>query len=346
MRCGGPRTRAKLDRHSPCVRERRGRMTEKSSSWEALIEGNSPAMRELRKAIAEAARAPNDPVLIVGASGSGKERVAQAIHLSSRPVRSPYVPHVGVNHTPELFDSSLFGHLRGAFTGANAAMKGACDAAGHGVLFLDEVGDIPLGLQPKLLRVIESRKYRPIGGTKDRILNARVVAATHVDLEEAVERGTFRKDLYYRLAHFAIRVPALDERREDIPGLVRTFARDRGDEEAFDAGALDALAARSYPGQVRELMATVHRLMAQHTDRPIRANKVPRDTRRTPREGHSRISLALRETQPSWAEYVRAGDAYVLEVLAQTGGNVAAAARHLGESREWLRKKAKRLRKP
>lgn len=317
-------------------------MTEGSSSWETLIEGNSHAMRELREAIAVAARAPDDPVLIVGATGSGKERAALAVHLSSRPAGSPYVPHVGVNHTAELFDSSLFGHARGAFTGANTAMKGACELARDGVLFLDEVGDIPLALQPKLLRVVESRKYRPIGGTKDRELNARIVAATHVDLEEAVERGTFRTDLYYRLAHFVIRVPPLDERREDIPGLVRAFARDRGDEGAFEADALDALAARAYPGQVRELMATVHRLMAAHLDRPIRAHAVLRATSLPPRDAHSHISLVLRKTRASWAEYERAGDAYIEEVLAQADGNVSASARHLGQSREWLRKKIER----
>ena len=315
-------------------------MTEGTSSWESLIEGNSPAMRDLREQIAACARAPDDPVLILGPTGCGKERTAKAIHRASRPEGSPFEPHTCLG-PDQLAESALFGHERGAFTGAHAARKGARDIAGAGSLFLDEIGETTLAVQAKLLRFLEERTFRSVGGSTDRILRARILAATNVDLQGAMARGAFRTDLYYRLAHIVVQVPALHERREDIPELVRGFARERREEDAFDASALDALASLSWPGQVRQLRAETNSLMAKLKERPIRARHIERlrrITRLPPPNKETIILDVFREVQPTWHEVQLALDAYIAELLHASGGNVTGTARLLGRSREWLRK--------
>ena len=178
------------------------------------------------------------------------------------------------NQNPEVADSQLFGHERGSFTGAYVARKGACEVAGDGSLLLDEIGDASPVLQAKMLRFIEERVFRPIGATKDLPMKARVLAATHVDLVAAMERGTFREDLYHRLACFVVRVPSLRDRREDIPALVRGFARERGNEDAFEQRAIDLLEVMPWPGHVRQLQANVRRMMATIPDRVITADDV------------------------------------------------------------------------
>jgi DNA-binding NtrC family response regulator len=199
-------------------------------------------------------------VLLLGASGTGKELVARAVHeLSPRAGRALVV--VDCASLPEtLFESELFGHERGAFTGAHAARPGLVEAASGGTLFLDEVGDIPLSMQVKLLRLLESGTYRRVGSTELRRADVRVVSATHRDLDAMVADGRFREDLYYRLSTFPVRLPALRERREDIPLLAKSLLERVAPRRLkLAADALARLAAHDWPGNVRELRNVLER---------------------------------------------------------------------------------------
>jgi DNA-binding NtrC family response regulator len=188
----------------------------------ARLKGNAPPIRKLVERLKRLARLP-DPLLIRGESGVGKELVARAIHEQSPQAEAPFVAVNCAAIKPELFESALFGHSAGAFTGAMRERAGLIEAAREGTLFLDEVGELSPELQAKLLRLIEQREYRRVGEETLRALEARVLAATHVDLEEAIEAGRFRKDLYFRLSAFELHVPALRERREDIELLAYHF---------------------------------------------------------------------------------------------------------------------------
>jgi DNA-binding NtrC family response regulator len=225
-----------------------------------VIVGESPLIRHVREQVLRFAAYPL-PVLIQGPTGSGKERVAEAIHKASG--RSGKHVAINVCAIPEqLFETALFGQVRGAFTGAVVDTKGHFGEANGGTIFLDEIADLSKPVQAKLLRVLESGDYRPVGAERDRSSDFRVVAATHEDLPERVAHGLFRDDLYFRLSGVTIFVPSLDERREDIPAIVRYFASNskkipRG--TVFTEGALAWLQDRSWPGNVRELRFTVER---------------------------------------------------------------------------------------
>ena len=179
------------------------------------IKGNSPSVHVMMDTIRLLAPLKVS-TLIYGESGVGKELVARAIHNESPHKNSPFVAINCVAIQPDLFESELFGHERGAFTGAHIKKQGLCAQAKDGTLFLDEIGDLPLRLQPKLLRLIEQRTFRPVGSVKERSFRARIICATHVDLERAVEEGRFRKDLYFRISAQEVYVPPLRERKEDI----------------------------------------------------------------------------------------------------------------------------------
>lgn len=311
--------------------------------WRKLIDGCSTAAAQLREQVEACARAPDEPVLVLGPTGSGKERVMLAIHKASRPANSPCEPFVCANQTAELFESALFGHERGAFTGAVEARTGACDHAESGSLFLDEIGDAPVQLQPKLLRVLESRRYRPVGGRHDRELRARVVAATHVDLNTAASDGRFRSDLFYRLAQMVVRVPGLDERRDDIPDIVSSIMR-APSETVFERKAIDYLVEREWPGHVRQLRAFVKRSLATIQHRPIGVVELLRlEQKPGPRKTVvAQVTAALIEQHATWEQLVEVEQRYLQMVLAQEGGNLSAAARCLGVSREKLRSRLKR----
>jgi DNA-binding NtrC family response regulator len=211
-------------------------------------------------------------VIITGESGVGKEVVARAIHdLSSRAGR-PYVTFNCAATPRELFEGQLFGHRKGAFTGATSDQPGTIRAADGGTLFLDEIGELPLDMQPKLLRFLENGEVSPLGERRPVTVDVRVVAATHRDLEALVRQGRFREDLYFRLQVIPLRVPPLRERREDIPALARHFLRELGPKGRAPVLAPDALAvltAHDWPGNVRELRNVIERTLAFAPDAAV-----------------------------------------------------------------------------
>src|SRR5689334_12904269 len=227
--------------------------------------GESEAMRELREQVMLAAPT-NGRVLIYGENGTGKELVARTIHTNSRRRNGPFV-EVNCAAIPEdLIESELFGHVRGAFTGAVADRRGKFEAADGGTIFLDEIGDMSLKTQAKVLRVLQEQTMEPVGGTNSVRVDARVLAATNKDLQSEIRGGRFREDLYFRLNVIPIFVPALRDRQEDIPLLAEhfmaAFAREYGRRmKTFDPGALAVLQQYSWPGNVRELRNVIERLM-------------------------------------------------------------------------------------
>lgn len=219
--------------------------------------GSTPAMQEIFKTIGQVSTSQVS-VLITGESGTGKELIAKAVHYNSPRKEAPFVP-INCNAIPEgLIESELFGHEKGAFTGASQTTRGKFEVCGAGTLFLDEIGDLPLSIQAKLLRVLQEKEFYRVGGNKRLTFQARVLAATHRDLESMVKEGTFREDLYYRLAVVRIHVPPLRERREDIPRLAEYLIAKINKEldssiRLMDPDALDKLQSFRYPGNVREL---------------------------------------------------------------------------------------------
>jgi len=241
-------------------------------------EGDSESVRRLRRLIAQVA--PFDTtVLILGESGTGKEVAARAIHAASARSKGPFVA-LNCGAVPaELLESELFGHEKGAFTGALAARKGRFEMAEGGTLLLDEIGDMPLPMQVKLLRVLQERSFERVGGTQTLKCNVRVVAATHRNLEDQIARGGFREDLYYRLNVFPIEMPALRERIDDLPALVQAIglrlADDGRGEVRFGTDAMAALAAYPWPGNIRELHNLIERLAVLHPNATVSAADLP-----------------------------------------------------------------------
>jgi len=219
--------------------------------------GRSPAFNESVGLVQRVA--PSDiPVLLIGESGTGKELMARAIHDASHRASRPFVPVACSGFSASLFESELFGHERGAFTGAHARHQGLVELARKGTLFLDEVGDMPLSLQAKMLRLLESLTFRRVGGNQDILADFRLVCATNCDLARMVEEGGFRRDLYYRINGFPIRVPTLRERIEDVPLLARSFLAAAGSQKTLHPDTVALLQAHSFPGNVRELRNLVH----------------------------------------------------------------------------------------
>jgi DNA-binding NtrC family response regulator len=233
------------------------------SKIDAEIVGESAPMQRMRAEIARLAAVPM-PVLIIGETGTGKELVARALHDQSGR-RGAFIA-VNCGSLPkDLIESEMFGHERGAFTGADSKRIGFFQAADHGTLFLDEIGELPEALQTRLLRVLESGVVRPVGATKETTVNVRVVAATHVDLERAAQMGTFRADLYFRLAAARVDTPSLRTRRSDIPLLVERVMQDEaaiGHRCRLSADAMAELMEHSWPGNVRELKNVLRRAAA------------------------------------------------------------------------------------
>ncbi len=246
--------------------------------------GKSSCSRELTELIRHVGPFTTN-VLILGESGTGKERVALGVHANSPRADGPFVP-VNCGAIPaELLESELFGHEKGAFTGAISARRGRFELAEGGTLFLDEIGDMSLDMQVKLLRVLQERRYERVGGTQTLSSDVRIVAATHHDLAAAVGEGRFRADLYYRLNVFPIHVPALRDRREDIPHLLRELARDnvRRGAPSIDFSPECALQLQrcTWPGNIRELANLVERLSILVQDRPVETDDLPTDYRRS-----------------------------------------------------------------
>jgi len=242
------------------------------------IVGHAPEMEKLYRMIAKAALS-NHPVLILGESGTGKEMVARSIHFSGPFRDKPFIPVDCGSLVPTLIESELFGYVKGAFTGAVQAKEGLLAMAEGGTVFLDEIGELPVDLQAKLLRAIQEKEIRQVGSTKRTTINVRILAATNRDLEAAVAQGTFRRDLYFRLNVLNLRMPSLRERRQDIPVLAAYFlermARDFGQERTLSDDAMKALLAYDWPGNVRELENCLQRAFAMNSGFEIQVLDLP-----------------------------------------------------------------------
>jgi DNA-binding NtrC family response regulator len=299
------------------------------------IVGRSKAMQEIFRLV-ELVASSSSNVLITGESGTGKELIARAVHYRSRCANGPFVP-VNCSAIPEgLLESELFGHTRGAFTGAYTSRKGLFLEATDGTLFLDEVGDMSLGLQAKLLRVLQDRMVRPVGSNKAYPTSARVIAATHRDLKAMVREGLFREDLYYRLSVIPIRIPSLSERPEDVPLLVDHFLRKCASTmgkplKRITPRAMALLQRRSWEGNVRELENIVERLVVLTQSDTIDVDDLPFAFMA---EGEVLFKNVSDPEELPPLEVVERR--YVEQVLEATSGNKERAAKVLGISRRTL----------
>jgi DNA-binding NtrC family response regulator len=298
--------------------------------------GRSVAMRELY-AMLEKAAASQASVLLHGETGTGKELAAEAIHEASDRAGGPFVV-IDCGAIPAaLFESELFGHIRGAFTGANHDRQGLLVEAHGGTVFLDEIGELAPELQPKLLRALERRQVRPVGASRPIDIDVRVISATHRDLAAEVDRGTFREDLYYRLAVVRLTLPALRNRLDDLPLLVRLFVERLAPDRRGDVPQLAAqLAHRSFPGNVRELRNAVEELLVLG----MRASQIPPHGARPSTPEHV-YALPYKEAVERMVELFQRD--YVTRLLERTQGNVSRAAREAGMSRRYLQTVISRL---
>jgi transcriptional regulator with GAF, ATPase, and Fis domain len=306
------------------------------------------ASLEMRRLYAVIERiAPTDTTLLIeGETGTGKDVVARSLHAASRRAKGPFVP-IDCGSIPEnLFESELFGHVRGAFSGAIGDRKGVFEEADGGTLFLDEIGEMPIALQPKLLRAIETRTIRRVGSNTARPIDVRLCAATNRQLARCVNEGTFREDLYYRLAVVEVTLPPLRTRPDDIPALAQHFHRrlapGSGD---LPADFLARLAARSWPGNVRELRNFIERSVSLGyvTAPPAPPSAGAGAGRAAPTDvaGLVPLHLPLKDARQAWTESFE--EIYLRSMLAKTGGNVTRAAELAGVSRRFLQRLAARL---
>ena len=308
------------------------------------IAGRSPAIAKALALAHRVADSPRTTVLLLGETGAGKELFARGIHYAGASSEQPFVP-VNCAAIPEtLLESELFGHERGAFTDARKRKAGLFELAGEGTLFLDEIHQMPMTLQPKLLRVIESRRVRLLGGTEELEIRCRLVAAANPLLEQAVAAGTFREDLFYRLNVFTIHLPPLRERQEDIALIARQClaesVSDSGRVKVLSPDALTALYTHRWPGNVRELRNVIERAAILSGDeRTIRPEHLLIQ-RRTASEADFGGEIRIPRAGKSLAAVEREAIQIALRL---TGGNRSAAARMLGISRPRL---ARKLRDP
>jgi transcriptional regulator with GAF, ATPase, and Fis domain len=314
-----------------------------SAQVRGTLIGQSRSWRAMLRQIVEVARFTATSVLITGETGTGKELVARLIHaLDPNVERAKFVVLDCTTIVPELSGSEFFGHERGAFTGAVASRDGAFALADGGTLFLDEVGELPAGLQAQLLRAIQEHTYKRVGGNSWQQTNFRLVCATNCDLVQAVARGAFRSDLYYRIATVTCKLPPLRERMEDIPGLVRHFAGQcapDGPPLDLDDAVAEYLLCREYPGNVRDLKQVVSGMLARHVGAgPVTVGDIPEAERPTMEtdavwsaeafEEQIRRALALGVGLKEISHAVT--EAAIRVALADEGGNLQRAARKLG----------------
>jgi DNA-binding NtrC family response regulator len=297
------------------------------------VVGRSEAMLQVYKTAARVA-ATDATVLIQGESGTGKELVARAIHGASPRASGPFVAVDCGAIAEGVLESELFGHARGAFTGAQATRRGLFEEANQGTLFLDEIGDIGANLQARLLRALQEGTIRRVGTNEAIAVDARVVAASNKDLAQAVKDGRFREDLFYRLNVVTIRIPPLRERREDIPLLAEHFAakHGRGDGATLSAPARELIASYDWPGNVRELENVVARALALNPSGVIMPEDLPDQVRGGRTSPVTPEGVGVRD-RPTLAELERR---YAAQVLQETGGNKTRAAEILGIDRKTL----------
>ncbi len=308
------------------------------------IVGGSAAIDRVRKLVRRVADA-DAPILVRGATGSGKELVARAIHYSGKRGSHPLLA-VNCSALPgTLIESLVFGHQRGAFTGADRRVRGQLELAGAGTLLLDEIAEMPIELQAKLLRVIEDRKFRPLGAEEEITLEARIIAATNVDLEQRIDAGTFREDLYFRLNVVTIDVPPLSQRDEDIPHLIQAFVLEQARALRFSDAAFNWLRTRHWAGNVRELKNAIERLAllseSDSIDVAVLEELVGNDGAVVERElsRMAKTLLALTTKETSKLDAIQR--ALVDQALSAAKGNKSAAARLLGIHRKMLERMVK-----
>ena len=319
------------------MRDLRALAAIETARGQSRIVARSAAMHALFRRVARFAAA-DAPVVILGESGTGKEVVARALHGNSSRRSRPFLA-VNVAALPsELLESELFGHARGAFTGASTSKRGLFEAADGGTLFLDEIAEMPLALQAKLLRVLQDGEVRRVGETRPFAVDTRVVCATHRELGEQVRRGLFREDLYYRLKVLTVRVPPLRERREDILPLAEQFLRDEGHlETRLSPEAAEVLTSYGWPGNVRELASAMKHGAALAVGALIGSDDLPEELirgggARAPAGGREWDLRALTEVERD----------HILQVLDACQGSQAEAARVLGIGRNTLWRKLRR----
>jgi len=311
----------------------------KSKQGFGSIVGRAPEMEKLYRIIAKAANSVH-PVLILGESGTGKEMVARSIHYSGPFRDKPFIPVDCGSLVPTLIESELFGYVKGAFTGASQAKDGLLAIAEGGTVFLDEVGELPVDLQAKLLRAIQEKEIRPVGSTRRIPINVRILAATNRDLEQAVMQGAFRRDLYFRLNVLSLRIPPLRERRQDIPLLIahvmERTTRASGQEKILSDEALKAMLAYDWPGNVRELENCLERTCAFTSGPMIQSSDLPTGISNTRSmepangKGHRKI-VPIAEMEKET----------ILTTIAELNGDKLQAARMLGIGKTTLYRKLK-----
>jgi DNA-binding NtrC family response regulator len=341
-----------LDRHNELKRlkvlEEENRRLKESLrerySFQNII-GKSSGMQQVFDLISQVAPR-RSTVLVQGESGTGKELVAKAIHAASGRVDGPFIAINCGNIPSDLLESELFGHVRGAYTGATNAKKGLFEAADSGTLFLDEVATISMEMQAKLLRVIQEREFRRLGGLENIKVDVRIIAATNVDLQTAVRQGTFRDDLYYRLNVIVIKIPPLRERSEDIPLLSEHFIKKYSEENQRDYLALEASAMKilmdyEWPGNVRELENVIERAVVLSPGNNIQADLFPKNLIMSPvdsREDSVSEQVSLKERVGNFEKSL------IIAALEKTEWNQKRAAQLLSVNATTLSEKLKRLR--
>ena len=326
--------------------ERENRLLREAAPDGAAIIGESQAIRQLRRQIERVA--PTDAsVLILGGHGTGKELAAQAVHRQSARAASPMVAVNCAAIPEELIESELFGYEKGAFTGADKAKKGKFDQADGSTLFLDEIGDMSLKSQAKVLRVLQEKNFERVGGGRMIEVNVRILAATNKDLEQEIKAGRFRADLFYRLNVIPLRIPDLKERLEDIPLLTTEFLRQfrsRGlGEKRLDDGALALLMRHDWPGNIRELRNLIERLVIMTPGQLITAEDVTFFLQPSAARPARPVSL------PDWCQFGfkearrQFEHDYLCKKLEDCGGNISKTAEKIGMERSHLHKKLKAL---
>ncbi len=316
------------------------------------ILGENHKMKQLREHIAMAARTDRTTVLIRGESGTGKELVARQIHFQSNRADKPFIDVNAAAVSSTLLESELFGHEKGAFTDAQKQKKGLFELANGGTLFLDEIGDLDPSLQVKLLRVLQERKFRRVGGTSDIHVDVRIISATNADLEKNIEDGRLRQDLFYRLNVFTINLPPLRDRRDDIILLAKNFLEEfrkefSRDINGFREDTLKMLEGYNYPGNVRELRNIIERATLLETSNQIRPASLPDEFKKNAGAGY--VSFSSEETRPwknrsfNFKEYIDSVEKQiVVEVMSETEGKKSRAAEILGLTRFALRHQLKK----
>ena len=309
--------------------------------------GVSPQLKDILRQSREVARHPDTTVLITGESGTGKELIAKTIHHLSSRCEAPFIEVNCASIPVNLLESELFGHEKGAFTDAVSRKPGLFEMANHGTIFLDEIGEMDPAIQAKLLRLLESRSVRRVGGSKSIDIDVRVIAATNRNLKEAIQQGGFREDLFYRLNVFPIHIPPLRERREDVPTLVKFFLdlycrRYSRSFNEVDQVAMRRLCAYNWPGNIRELKNSIERICIMHDNRLLKEEHLPIEIC-----GHPSADPAADNLTDNEAGLEEALDRYerrlIIAALERSGGNVLQASNLLKIPRGTLRYKMEKL---